>query len=63
MTQRSGALRLTHYRCTRCAREWTVDEPAPDVTEPVSVDEIIDAHAALADPELTLRDLLKKEEG
>lgn len=59
VVQRSSALRLTHYRCTSCSREWTVEEQAPDVAEPVSSDEVLDAHAALADPRLRLEDLTK----
>lgn len=49
VVQRTSKLRLLHYRCTECSREWTVREDSLDLGEPVSIDEVLDVHRLLAD--------------
>lgn len=53
VVQRSGTLRLVHYRCQHCSREWTVREDGLiDKADPVSSDEVIEVHRLLAADEL-----------
>jgi hypothetical protein len=49
VVQRSGSLRLIHYRCQGCQLKWTVREEGIDPAEPVSIDEVLDVHRLLAD--------------
>jgi hypothetical protein len=59
VVQRSGTLRLIHYRCTACSREWTVrEEGGTDLAEPVSTDEVIRVHELLVDDD-ALAELFK----
>lgn len=55
VVQRTSHLRLSHYRCTACSREWTVRE---DLAEPVSIDEVLDVHLLLKDDK-TFSELFK----
>jgi hypothetical protein len=47
VVQRTSRLRLIHYRCTECSREWTVREEGIDPADPVSIDEVLDVHNLL----------------
>jgi hypothetical protein len=58
VSERAGAVRRTYYRCTECAYEWTEVQTVPDVDEPVTSDEVISVHKTLANPNLTMEDLL-----
>ncbi|GAC1656323.1 MAG: hypothetical protein NVS9B1_11440 [Candidatus Dormibacteraceae bacterium] len=46
------------YRRCRCGAEWTESHPAPDRSQPVSTDEVIEVHNQLRDFEGNLRELL-----
>lgn len=55
VVQRSGSLRLIHYRCQHCSREWTVREEATDLAAPVSSNEVLDVHALLENDDELIR--------
>src|SRR5260370_15002579 len=58
VVQRIDGTRYTHFRC-ECGKEWTkVNANLPRQNEPVTSDEVLDVHVALAKFEGTLRDLL-----
>ncbi len=57
-TQRSGTERRVYYRCTECSLEWTEVQNVTDLDKTVTVEEVIDVHAALANPNLTVEDLV-----
>jgi len=54
VTQRTSELRLIHYRCTGCSREWTVRDDSPDPLAPISIDEVLDVHKLLVGDEAIL---------
>lgn len=58
VTQRTSELRLIHYRCTECSREWTVRDDSPDPLEPVSLDEVLEVHELLK-KDRTITELFK----
>jgi hypothetical protein len=48
VVERRGVHRWIHYRCTRCSREWSLQEAdGADPVLPVSADEVIDVHRLL----------------
>jgi hypothetical protein len=57
--QRSSLTRWSHYRCPTCLREWTIPEVVEDLADPVTSDEVIQVHEALAKPDLTMGELTK----
>lgn len=57
---RSGDRRILYYRCQGCALEWTVIETDVDLAEPVTADEVIEAHKLLERSHLTIEELIRE---